>query len=152
MVADALRLPFPAGTFAASTVSFGLRNVVDLDGALGEIARVLRPGGRLAVLEFALPRFAPLRALYLFYFRRLLPLVGRLISRDPAAYTYLPISVLSFPQRDAFVVRMRAAGFGTGAWTDLAGGILCLYTARLGEEDGREQGPPRHSGSGQERG
>jgi len=130
MVGDALQLPFRAGTFAAATVSFGLRNVVDLDAALRELARVLTPGGTLSVLEFALPRFAPLRALYLFYFRQLLPRVGRLVSRDPAAYTYLPTSVLQFPQRDGFLARMQAAGFGAGEWDDLAAGIVCLYTAR----------------------
>ena len=91
---------------------------------------MLVPGGQLAVLEFALPRWRLLRAIYLFYFRQLLPRVGRLISRDPAAYTYLPTSVLQFPQRDGFLARMEAAGLAAGAWQDLAAGVVCLYTAR----------------------
>jgi demethylmenaquinone methyltransferase/2-methoxy-6-polyprenyl-1,4-benzoquinol methylase len=130
LVADALVLPFPAASFGAATVSFGLRNVVDLDAALAEIRRVLAPGGQLVVLEFALPRWRPLRALYLFYFRRLLPLVGRLISRDRGAYSYLPESVLAFPQRQGFLDRMTRAGFDEPAWDDLAAGIVCLYSGR----------------------
>jgi demethylmenaquinone methyltransferase/2-methoxy-6-polyprenyl-1,4-benzoquinol methylase len=130
MVADALGLPFAGGAFAAATVSFGLRNVVDLDGALREIARVLRPGARVSFLEFAVPRRQPLRALYLFYFRQLLPRIGRLVSRDSAAYSYLPASVLLFPQRQELVARMAAAGLAGGEWRDLAAGIVCLYTAR----------------------
>jgi demethylmenaquinone methyltransferase/2-methoxy-6-polyprenyl-1,4-benzoquinol methylase len=130
LVADALVLPFGSGSFGAATVSFGLRNVVDLDAALGEIRRVLAPGGQLLVLEFALPRWRPLRALYLFYFRRLLPLVGRLISRDGGAYSYLPESVLQFPQRQGFLDRLGRAGFSETSWDDLAAGIVCLYSGR----------------------
>jgi demethylmenaquinone methyltransferase / 2-methoxy-6-polyprenyl-1,4-benzoquinol methylase len=130
LVADALTLPFPTAGFAAATVSFGLRNVVDLDAALREMARVTAPGGQLAVLEFAVPRLRPLRALYLFYFRQLLPRIGRWISRDGGAYSYLPASVLAFPQRQELAERFRAAGFDDTRWEDLAGGIVCLYTAR----------------------
>jgi demethylmenaquinone methyltransferase/2-methoxy-6-polyprenyl-1,4-benzoquinol methylase len=116
--------------FDGATVSFGLRNVSDLDLALRELHRLLRPGGRLAVLEFAVPEPRLLRAGYLFYFRRILPLVGRLFSPRGSAYSYLPSSVLEFPQRAGFVTRMRDAGFEDGAWRDLSGGIVCLYTAR----------------------
>jgi demethylmenaquinone methyltransferase/2-methoxy-6-polyprenyl-1,4-benzoquinol methylase len=130
LVADALTLPFPGSRFAAATVSFGLRNVVDLDAAIRELARVTKPGGQLAVLEFAVPRLRPLRALYLFYFQRLLPRIGRLISHDGGAYSYLPASVLAFPQRQELADRFRAAGFDAARWEDLAGGIVCLYTAR----------------------
>ena len=130
LVADALVLPFPTAAFRAATVSFGLRNVVDLDGALAELARVLTPDGHLFVLEFALPRVQPLRGAYLLYFRRLLPAIGRRVSGDSSAYSYLPSSVLEFPQRREFVERMAAAGFVDGGWEDLAGGIVCLYTGR----------------------
>jgi demethylmenaquinone methyltransferase/2-methoxy-6-polyprenyl-1,4-benzoquinol methylase len=128
--ADALGLPFPDRRFDAASVSFGLRNVDDLDAALHEIARTLRPGGELAVLEFAIPARQPLRALYLFYFRRLLPAVGRLVSRDDSAYSYLPSSVLAFPSREGFTARMAAAGFADCRFESLSGGILCLYRGR----------------------
>ncbi|HYH47255.1 MAG TPA: ubiquinone/menaquinone biosynthesis methyltransferase [Thermoanaerobaculia bacterium] len=131
LAADALALPFPGRRFAGATVSFGLRNVADLDRALAELARVLAPGGKLVVLEFAVPALPPLRALYLFYFRHLLPWIGRLISARGSAYTYLPSSVLQFPQRRGFLDRMAAAGFSDLAWKDLSGGIVCLYSGRI---------------------
>jgi demethylmenaquinone methyltransferase/2-methoxy-6-polyprenyl-1,4-benzoquinol methylase len=131
LAADALALPFPARRFAGATVSFGLRNVADLDAALRQLAGVLRPGGRLVVLEFALPRRQPLKGLYLFYFRRLLPWIGRLISARGSAYTYLPDSVLEFPQRQGFLDRMAGAGFADLAWRDLSGGTVCLYRGRI---------------------
>jgi demethylmenaquinone methyltransferase/2-methoxy-6-polyprenyl-1,4-benzoquinol methylase len=131
LAADALALPFPPGRFAAATVAFGLRNVADLDRALRELAATLAPGGRLAVLEFAVPEAAPLRALYLFYFRRVLPLIGRLLSDSSSAYDYLPSSVLGFPQRRAFLDRMAAAGFADLASQDLAAGIVCLYRGSI---------------------
>jgi demethylmenaquinone methyltransferase/2-methoxy-6-polyprenyl-1,4-benzoquinol methylase len=130
LAADALALPFPDRAFGGATVSFGLRNVADLDAALRQIARVLKPGSRLVILEFALPRLRPLRALYLFYFRRLLPGIGRLLSPRGSAYSYLPESVLQFPQRQVFLDRMAAAGFAELAWEDLAAGAVCLYQGR----------------------
>jgi demethylmenaquinone methyltransferase/2-methoxy-6-polyprenyl-1,4-benzoquinol methylase len=130
LVGDALALPFPSGAFRAASVSFGLRNVADLDASLRELRRVVAPGGQLLVLELAVPPWTPLRALYLFYFRRLLPLIGRMVSGDPSAYSYLPGSVLEFPQREGFVERMAAAGFAAGGWDDLAAGIVCLYSGR----------------------
>jgi len=128
--ADALALPFPDAGFDAASVSFGLRNVSDLDAALDEIGRVLRPGGELAVLEFAIPVWQPLRGLYLFYFQRLLPAIGRLVSKDDSAYSYLPSSVLEFPQRGSFTARMAAAGFEGASFESLSGGVLCLYRGR----------------------
>ncbi len=128
--ADALCLPFPDRSFHAATVSFGLRNVADLDRALAELARVLHPGGELGVLEFTVPYWQPLRGLYLFYFQHLLPKVGSLLSKDPTAYTYLPSSVLDFPQREAFTARLEAAGFESATSTSLSGGILALYRGR----------------------
>ncbi len=128
--ADALSLPFPDASFDAATVSFGLRNVADLDRALAELARVLRPGGELGVLEFTVPVWQPLRGIYLFYFQHLLPKVGSLLSNDPTAYTYLPSSVLDFPQREEFAARMAAAGFEAASSKSLSGGILALYRGR----------------------
>lgn len=127
LAADALALPFAAASFAGATVAFGVRNVADLDAALRELAAVLAPGGRLVVLECAVPEWAPLRALYLFYFRRLLPLVGRLVSDSRSAYDYLPSSVVAFPQRRAFLDHMAAAGFEELSWRDMSGGTVCLY-------------------------
>jgi demethylmenaquinone methyltransferase/2-methoxy-6-polyprenyl-1,4-benzoquinol methylase len=104
--------------------------VADLGAALRQLHAVLAPGGRLAVLEFALPRVRPVRGLYLLYFRRVLPWIGRLVSPRGSAYSYLPASVVEFPQREGFVEAMAAAGFIEGAWRDLALGIVCLYTGR----------------------
>jgi demethylmenaquinone methyltransferase/2-methoxy-6-polyprenyl-1,4-benzoquinol methylase len=128
--ADALSTPFGDSRFDGATVSFGLRNVSDLDLAMRELHRVLRPGGRLALLEFAIPEARILRAGYLFYFRRILPMVGRLLSHRGSAYSYLPSSVLEFPQRQGFLARLRDAGFEDARWRDLSAGIVCLYTAR----------------------
>jgi demethylmenaquinone methyltransferase/2-methoxy-6-polyprenyl-1,4-benzoquinol methylase len=131
LAADALALPFPAGRFQGATVSFGLRNVADLDIALRQLASVLRPGGKLVVLEFSVPRSQPLKGLYLLYFRKLLPWVGRLISGRGSAYEYLPSSVLEFPQRQGFLDRMAAAGFTELAWKEMTGGIVCIYQGSL---------------------
>lgn len=133
VAADALLLPFPSRSFAGATVSFGLRNVADLDRALRELARVLAPGSPLVILEFTLPRRRLLRGLYLFYFLRILPWIGRLVSPRGSAYTYLPGSVLEFPQREEFVSHLAAAGFVDAAWQDLSLGVLCLYFARREE-------------------
>jgi demethylmenaquinone methyltransferase/2-methoxy-6-polyprenyl-1,4-benzoquinol methylase len=131
LAADALALPFPTGHFQGATVSFGLRNVADLDEALRQLAGVLRPGGKLVVLECAIPRWQPLRGLYLFYFLHLLPWIGRMISPQGSAYTYLPNSVLSFPQRQDFLDRLAAAGFADRAWEELSGGTVCIYQGRI---------------------
>ena len=130
LAGDALELPFADRQFAAVTVSFGLRNVADLDAALREIARVLADNGRIAVLEFAVPRNPILRAVYLFYFRRILPSIGRLISRRGSAYTYLPESVIDFSQRQEFLDRMAAAGFTQTEFKDLTAGVVCLYSGQ----------------------
>lgn len=127
LAADALFLPFADNRFDAATVSFGLRNVADLDQALAELQRVLRPAGRVAILEFAVPS-GWLRQPYLFYFRRILPLLGKLFSPRGSAYSYLPSSVLEFPQRDGFTERMSRNGFDTANHQDLTGGTVCLYT------------------------
>ena len=129
VVGDALHLPWCDGQFDAVTVSFGLRNVADLAHCLREVARVLRPGGRLVALEFVLPRRQPVRAAYLFYFRHLLPRLGWL-SSSSKAYTYLRDSVLEFPERHELTERMVNAGFATAEWTDLSAGTVCLYVGR----------------------
>ncbi|HEY0783500.1 MAG TPA: class I SAM-dependent methyltransferase, partial [Thermoanaerobaculia bacterium] len=131
LAADALALPFRPRHFAGATVAFGLRNVADLDAALGQLAAVLTLGGRLVVLEFAVPRIQPLRALYLFYFRRLLPWIGKLLSARGSAYTYLPNSVLQFPQRQGFLDHMAAAGFSDLGWSEISFGIVCLYSGKV---------------------
>jgi demethylmenaquinone methyltransferase / 2-methoxy-6-polyprenyl-1,4-benzoquinol methylase len=134
LAADALALPFAPRRFAGATVSFGLRNVADLDAALRQLAGVLRPGGKLVVLECAVPRWQPLKGIYLFYFRHLLPWIGRMISSRGSAYTYLPSSVLQFPQRKEFLARMGAAGFTDLSFQDLSGGIVCIYQGIRREE------------------
>lgn len=127
LAADALALPFPSGRFDGATVSFGLRNVADLDASLRQLARVLRPGGRLVVLECAIPKLPVVRQLYLFYFLRLLPWIGRILSPRGSAYSYLPSSVVSFPQRQEFLDKMAAAGFTGLSCQDLSAGTVCIY-------------------------
>lgn len=129
--ADALALPFPAACFDGALVGFGVRNLADPDAGFAEAARVLRPGARFVILEFATPRFAPLRAAYLFYFRRVLPAIGRTVSKHRDAYTYLPESVLSFPEPDALARRLEGAGFSHVGCDLLTGGICAvLYGTR----------------------
>lgn len=129
--ADALTLPFPDAAFSAATVSFGIRNVADLDASLAELARVVRPGGRLVILELAVPRARLLRRAYLLYSLRVLPTLGRWLSPRGAAYSYLPASILAFPQRQDFLERMAGAGFADElSWRDLSGGVACLYAGR----------------------
>jgi demethylmenaquinone methyltransferase/2-methoxy-6-polyprenyl-1,4-benzoquinol methylase len=135
LAADTLRLPFADDGFDGATVSFGLRNLADLDAGLAEIARCLRPGGRVAFLEFALPRARFLRAAYLFYFSRVLPWIGARLSKRGSAYRYLPQSAVAFPQRDALLKRMADAGLEGGRWRDLTGGIVVLYTAEKEERE-----------------
>lgn len=131
--ADALELPFADGTFDGATVGFGVRNLVDLDAGLREAARVLRSGARLVILEFTTPVRQPLRGLYFFYFRRVLPLIGRLVSKHRTAYTWLPESVLAFPEPDALVERIRGAGFAEVRYRRMMGGICAVHVGVRGE-------------------
>ncbi len=125
--ADALELPFPAAAFAGAVVSFGLRNVADLDRALAELARTLAPEGRLVVLEAAVPRNRLVRPFHRLHSRWLLPALGALFSPRGSAYRYLPASVADFPSREAFLARMAAAGFTDLSFQDLSLGAVCLY-------------------------
>ena len=123
---DVLELPFPDGSFDAATVGFGIRNVESLERGLAELRRVLRPGGRLAILEITVPR-GPLRVFYRLWFDRLVPLlVGRLL-RGGAAYTYLPASVRRFPGPEELAELLRASGFEGVSFRLLAGGIVALH-------------------------
>ncbi len=125
--ADALRLPFRDATFDGATVGFGVRNLEDLDAGLRELGRVLKPEARLVILDFTTPPSAPVRALYLFYFRRVLPLVGRIVSGHPTAYAYLPASVEGFPPPLALALRMERAGFSECGFRLLTGGIAAIH-------------------------
>jgi demethylmenaquinone methyltransferase/2-methoxy-6-polyprenyl-1,4-benzoquinol methylase len=126
--AEAEKLPFPDGRFDAAMVAFGARNFGDLLQGLREMCRVLVPGGHVAVLEFSRPQTAPFRQLYLWYFRRVLPHLGRWISRSPHAYSYLPDTVLRFPEGEEFLGILASAGFAEVRQKRLTGGIATLYT------------------------
>ena len=126
--ADAQHLPFPDNAFQISTVAFGLRNVTDTDRGIAELVRVTRPGGRVAILEFSQPRGWILGPLYRFYFRRILPLIGQIISRSKeSAYRYLPASVMEFPDGEALADRLRGHGLAEVRWHSLTFGIATLY-------------------------
>jgi demethylmenaquinone methyltransferase/2-methoxy-6-polyprenyl-1,4-benzoquinol methylase len=124
---DSLRLPFRDGTFSGATVGFGVRNLSDLPGGLAEFHRVLRPGARLVVLEFTTPPNPMVRAGYHFYFHRVLPVVGRIVSGHPWAYTYLPESVKEFPGPGDFEELFRAAGFTDTGHQLLTFGIAAIH-------------------------
>ncbi len=125
--ADALRLPYDEDRFDAVTVGFGVRNLSDLDRGLAEMRRVLRPGGRLVILEITQPTRPPLSTFYSLWFDRIVPVLGR-IAGDSAAYSYLPESVRSFPSPRGLAEKMDAAGFGRIRWTVLAGGIIAIHS------------------------
>lgn len=127
---DAMQLPVASGSTDAVTVAFGIRNVQRPEVACAEMARALRSGGRLAILEFGVPRLPGVRALYRWYFTRLLPLVGRFVSGHGGAYSYLPESVGSFPPPAEFMTILRQAGFDDVRADPLTFGIVYLYTAR----------------------
>jgi demethylmenaquinone methyltransferase/2-methoxy-6-polyprenyl-1,4-benzoquinol methylase len=125
---DALRIPLADRSVQAVTLAFGIRNVENTEAACAEIHRVLAAGGRFAILEFAVPATAVVRSLYLWYFRRVLPLIGRLVSRHTVAYEYLPASVGAFASPDELVKILRQAGFRRIEASLLTFGIVVLYT------------------------
>ena len=129
--ADALALPFEDDSFDALTIGFGARNLADLDHGLAEMKRVLRPGGRLVILEITQPRRQPLKAFFALWFDRIVPLIGR-VAGDSAAYSYLPRSVRSFPDAETLALRMAEAGFDRIAWTVMAGGIIAIHSGAAG--------------------
>lgn len=126
---DATALPVEDGSVDAVTIAFGIRNVERPEVACAELFRVLRPGGRLAILEFGLPVIPAVRPLYLWYFNHVLPRIGRVVSRHDAAYTYLPQSVGSFPAGDKFAAVLTGAGFSQVVSRPLTLGIVYLYSA-----------------------
>ena len=127
---DATRIPLADGTVDRATIAFGIRNVQQPDLACRELARVVRSGGRLAVLEFGLPTSPTFRAAYLWYARRVLPAVGRLFSKHGSAYEYLPESVGRFPTPEAFGQLLQQCGFPHVEIIPLTFGIVYLYVAR----------------------
>ena len=126
---DAAALPFEDNSFDAVTVAFGVRNFEDLEKGLMEISRVLKPGGQAVILEFSMPERFPVKQLYRFYFKRILPKIGQSVSKDSSAYTYLPQSVERFPKPEAFLQLLSEKGLGNGTKKRLSFGIATLYHA-----------------------
>lgn len=139
---DTQRLPLRSGSCAGAMVGFGVRNLADLAAGFRELRRVLEPGGRLVILEFTVPPGRLMRAAYLAYFNHILPLVGRVVSGHPWAYTYLPRSVRDFPGPDELAEMLRAAGFESVKWSFLSGGIASVHVAAKSPAAGRGDPPP----------
>lgn len=127
LAGDAARLPFPDDAFAGAMIGFGARNLADLDAGLRELRRVVKRGGRLVVLEFAVPPARAVRSLYMLYFNHVLPRVGRWVSGHDWAYSYLPASVKDFPGPDELAERMRKAELRAVRWELLTGGIAAIH-------------------------
>jgi demethylmenaquinone methyltransferase/2-methoxy-6-polyprenyl-1,4-benzoquinol methylase len=131
---DALHLPFADNVFDAAAISFGLRNVADVPTALRELARVVRPGGRLVVCEFSRPTFTPLRAVYYAYLGRVLPRIARRVSSNSAAYEYLAASIRAWPAQDELARTIARSGWSEVRYRNLTGGIVALHVGRLAAE------------------
>lgn len=129
VLGDSEGLPFADNNFEAVMAAFGVRNFEDLEKGLSEMFRVLKPGGMLVVLEFSKPRYFPFKQLYNFYFRYVLPQIGRFTSKDPKAYRYLYESVQVFPDYDSFTAILEKLGFVSCKFQPLSLGICCIYTA-----------------------
>ncbi|MCU0378171.1 MAG: bifunctional demethylmenaquinone methyltransferase/2-methoxy-6-polyprenyl-1,4-benzoquinol methylase UbiE [Bacteroidales bacterium] len=124
---DSEKILFPDNMFDAVMSAFGVRNFENTVTGLGEMLRVIRPGGMIMVLEFSRPGWFPLRQIYGFYFRKILPWIGRKVSGDPDAYSYLPDSVMSFPDNENFLALLRNVGFAGAEQCRLSGGIASIY-------------------------
>jgi len=124
---DSENIPFDDKEFDAVTVAFGVRNFENPQAGLNEICRVLKPGAVAAILEFTMPRSFPIRPLYKFYFKRILPVIGKLISKDFSAYKYLPESVEAFAQREEFLKMLEVAGFEQVGYKLQSFGIAAIY-------------------------
>jgi demethylmenaquinone methyltransferase/2-methoxy-6-polyprenyl-1,4-benzoquinol methylase len=124
---DSENMPFEDHTFDAITVGFGVRNYENLEKGLGEMLRVLKPGGQAVILEFSKPKAFPVKQLFGFYSKVLIPLFGKYISKDERAYTYLPESVAAFPEGAAFVAVLEKVGYQTSEPIRLSGGIASIY-------------------------
>jgi demethylmenaquinone methyltransferase / 2-methoxy-6-polyprenyl-1,4-benzoquinol methylase len=127
---DSENLEFADNSFDAITVGFGVRNFENLEKGLGEMLRVLKPGGKAAILEFSKPRKFPIKQLYYFYFKNLMPLIGKLVSKDSSAYTYLPESVMAFPEGENMRQILLKTGYSTCQIYPLTGGIASIYLAQ----------------------
>ena len=124
---DALSLPFRDSSFEGATIAFGLRNLITVETGFAELLRILKPGGKLVVLEFSKPTTPVLRSVFKIYFTRVLPLFGGLISGSKSAYQYLPESVSRFPDQQELAAIMRRAGFEEVSFQNLSGGIAALH-------------------------
>ena len=127
--ADSIALPFPNGHFDVVTCAYGVRNFEHLEAGLTEMCRVLRPGGKIVVLEFSKPTSFPVKQIFGFYFRFILPLMGRMVSKHSRAYTYLPESVKAFPQGKEFTDILSRCGYKNAVARPLTFGITSLYVA-----------------------
>lgn len=126
---DGMHLPFADGVFDAASIAFGLRNVADPQQALRELARVVRPGGRLVVCEFSRPTFAPFRFVYLNYLMRVLPWIARRVAANPDAYVYLADSIRAWPAQDELARMIASCGWHDVRYRNLTGGIVALHVA-----------------------
>ncbi len=124
---DSEKLPFSDNSFDAVIVSFGVRNFENLQKGLSDMFRVTKPGGYCLVLEFSNPRNFPMKQLYTFYSKYCLPFLGKMISKDPSAYTYLPESVKAFPDGPEFIQIFKSVGYSETNWIPMTGGICSIY-------------------------
>ncbi len=130
VLGDGENLPFADNTFDAVTVAFGVRNFENLEKGLRDIYRVIKPGGQLVVLEFSQPEKAPFKQFYNFYFKNILPTIGKLVSKDSRAYTYLPESVQAFPYGEAFLNKLNECGYKKNSAKPVTFGIASIYIGK----------------------